>query len=392
MRLCTILMLTLLSVHNACAQHEVKLVVEARGISRQDTIDLWWGANNMSRKPLIISRGCDDRVEFNIPINEPRLILLTLRGHQGQMEILASPDEEIHIDGRIRRDNRAPRPTAHFDRLRIQGSQHQQAYNSMLQSHNHFIDSINRYIPAELSRIHAQVESARLQGDLKLLDEICNTIDGQDYLQYIQSKEDEIYDHVLQMVRVHRESFMAPLLALRFLGRLSSENVVIYKMLSNNSRNSYYGKEVKNEVSPESMLGDMAPTITVTDIDGQQKIIGFGSGQGRYILLDFWASYCAPCRKLLPDLKELYQRYHNHGFEIISISLDTDDAEWKLALDQDQMPWPCYRDGDIQSLHEYHARYVPSLFVIDSEGYVVAENLGIKNLRQVIIQLFEQQP
>ena len=102
--------------------------------------------------------------------------------------------------------------------------------------------------------------------------------------------------------------------------------------------------------------------------------------RGQYILVDFWASWCMPCRAEIPHLKELYARYHAMGLEIVSISIDAHPEAWKRAMGQEQMPWKQLMDtysgtGDYSDVAGgYGVKYIPYTVLLDKEEKVIAIN------------------
>jgi thiol-disulfide isomerase/thioredoxin len=102
------------------------------------------------------------------------------------------------------------------------------------------------------------------------------------------------------------------------------------------------------------------------------------SVEGAYVLIDFWASWCRPCRAANPALVELYKKYHKRGFNILGVSLDRDGAAWQKGIAEDELPWPQISDlkywqNEISTY--YGVQFIPQNILIDGNGVIVAKNL-----------------
>ncbi len=117
-----------------------------------------------------------------------------------------------------------------------------------------------------------------------------------------------------------------------------------------------------------------------------------GNPANKYVLLDFWASWCGPCMGEVPALKETYAAYHDKGFEIFGVSLDNDKERWMGAVEKNGMNW--IHVSDLQGWQnaaaaEYGVRSIPSNFLIDSEGKIVATGLRGDDLKAKIAELLD---
>jgi thiol-disulfide isomerase/thioredoxin len=135
-------------------------------------------------------------------------------------------------------------------------------------------------------------------------------------------------------------------------------------------------------------VGKIAPEIMSQTVDGGS--FKLSSLRGKYVLVDFWASWCAPCRQENPNVKKLYDKYKNKGFEIVSISFDKDPAAWKAAIAEDKMNWLQVSDlleFKSPAATTYIISAIPSTFLLDKEGRIVAKNLRGSALEKKLAEL-----
>ena len=161
------------------------------------------------------------------------------------------------------------------------------------------------------------------------------------------------------------------------------------KSLPNNSYSKMFHKKVL-ELSRLS-IGAVAPEISLNTPDG--KTIALSSLKGKVVLVDFWASWCRPCRAENPNVVRMYNTYKDKGFEVYSVSLDKDKAPWIKAISDDQLIWPSHVSdlGYWQSsvVKQYNISGIPFTCLLDKEGKIVAKGLRGEELELKIKQLLE---
>lgn len=141
-----------------------------------------------------------------------------------------------------------------------------------------------------------------------------------------------------------------------------------------------------------SQVGDEAPEIAMSNTKGKEMKLS--DLRGSYVLIDFWASWCGPCRRENPNVVRAYQKYKKakfkdgDGFEIFSVSLDSDIPRWEAAIKKDGLDWKHHvsdlKKWDNEAAAMYGVSSIPMSFLVDPNGIIVAKNLrGIELHRQL---------
>ncbi len=174
-----------------------------------------------------------------------------------------------------------------------------------------------------------------------------------------------------------------------------------YNSLEKNIKTSNYGKivfaktqAVKNENEKLAMLniGKPAPEFSAPDVNG--KTVALSDIIGKVTIIDFWASWCKPCRRENPNVVKVYKKYHDKGLEIISVSLDRNGQKdrWLKAIEDDKMDW--YHVSNLQYWNEpvaklYNVKSIPATFILDENGIIVAKSLRGAALENKIAEMLD---
>jgi len=166
----------------------------------------------------------------------------------------------------------------------------------------------------------------------------------------------------------------------------------VYADLSAKFPGSKYLVNLKKNVESYSKMtgGSVAPDFTLTTNEG--KPFALSSLKGKIVLIDFWASWCGPCRKENPNVINVYKKYHPKGFEILAVSLDDKQEKWLEAIAKDGLPWYHVSDlkgweSDVAKLYGVDA--IPFTVLLDKEGKIIAKGLRGKNLEAKLEELFK---
>ena len=141
------------------------------------------------------------------------------------------------------------------------------------------------------------------------------------------------------------------------------------------------------EAKKATEIGAIAPMFSLQTTKGEE--VSLDDFKGKIVLVDFWASTCRPCREENPNNVKLYKRYNSKGFEIISVSLDRSETDWKKAIEMDKLTWTQTRDAEGKVAEIYGVQYIPSTYLLDTEGKIIAKNLRGDELQDKLKELFQ---
>ena len=147
------------------------------------------------------------------------------------------------------------------------------------------------------------------------------------------------------------------------------------------------------EENEKLLIGAKAPEFAQTDTNG--VAVSLASLHGKYVLIDFWASWCKPCRAQNPSLLRLYQKYNDKGFTILGVSLDSKKDAWLKAIHSDKLEWQQVSDLNLWNnavAKQYKITSVPQNYLLDTKGVIIAKNLNEEELNEVLEKELTHKP
>ncbi len=193
-------------------------------------------------------------------------------------------------------------------------------------------------------------------------------------------------------IREHKKSTVSPLIAMMQFGQTISaaEIDTLIAFLDPAVRNSIYVGELKKiaDKMRATDIGTLAPDFTMPTPEGTSFTLS--STRGKYVMVDFWAAWCQPCRRENPNVVALYGKYKDKGFDIVGVSLDRTKEDWVKAIADDQLSWHQVSElkfwqSDI--VQKYGVTAIPCTFLLDKEGKIIAKNLRGEELAKKLEEL-----
>jgi peroxiredoxin len=286
---------------------------------------------------------------LNGRVNEPSLLILNFSSAQKKFSLFIG-NESVTINGDI--ENLAA--------LQVKGSASETDFIAFEQTFNNYFAQLN-----QLSQLSNTPEAASKRDSI-----------GQAY----QKIAIEIQSNVDHFIQQKSSSYVSPFL-LVVVNQLSDDVFLLerrYNSLSHDVQQSVYGSYIREQIDNGKVGAVGTEAMDFTQADTAGLPVSLSSFKGKYVLVDFWASWCKPCRMENPNVVSAYERFKAKNFTVLGVSLDRSRDAWIKAIEDDKLVWSQVSDlkfwNNAVAL-QYRIQQIPQNFLIDPNGKIVGKNL-----------------
>jgi len=309
------------------------------------------------------------KFNFKGTVDWPEVYYLTIPGIKSSVPFFIEPSEINFIVN-----------TRDIDKTRIEGSKTQKEYDA-------YLDMMDQY-NAKVRENYQMFMKAQEIGDAakaRQFDSLTNLYDQQRG------------EFTKNFVKQNPKSFISPYIAFRNswnyeMDELESTLGSFDTILNHSVYTGYLQEYLKTLQRTD--IGMLYVSFMMQDTTGN-KFLPVSDLIGKnYLLLDFWASWCSPCRQENPNLVAMYNKYHDRGFDILGISLDSNRDRWIAAIHDDQLTWNHVSDlkgWENKVAKLYAVRSIPANFLLDTNGYILAKNLRGEDLQKKLEEIFPEE-
>lgn len=384
-RIVVLVIFVLILLNSNCSDSRYTLTGELQGLPDGTELELVPGATHKNEAPEIESSIKNNAFAFKGKyLESPRLYYLRVKNARGQYALLLE-NGNISVNGEAKLRTENDKQWVSFENVVVTGSKSHALYLQK-KEYKILLDKEYKKIHEDNAQINQQIANARAEKNNAKLDSLNKLDAGVKFAQDERAFFQNVEYLSKKAIMDNKDSWWGPFIMLDIMGWFTQEQQSWFQEFSPEAKASYYGQILEKELFPKTFVGEDVPWFTVNNGETDVSFKSL-SEKKEWVVIDFWASWCSPCRKEIPKLKELYEKFSPEGFEIISISIDDDESAWKNALEKEQMKWPNFLDKKktIQAL--FNVRTIPATFLVDKTGKIIMENIRSDELNRKLEEL-----
>lgn len=351
------------------------------GLANGTVLELIPSGTHDDEKSVATTAIQNGEFSFEGSVDGPRLFRITAKGYFGGCQVMIY-NTKVTIQAKANLATRNGNQFLDLKELKVSGSPiHEEylkkvAYREMLNNDHAAYNKRGEAIMNLISAANKAKDTAKVAELRK----------SPAYAQF-EAEEKAFFTKVektsTDLINAHKDSWWGPFLMLNAYSYFTPQQKPVFESFSEIAKASYYGQKIKDELFPKGFLGEKAPIFEAANSDNVDADLTKLLKGHKYTLVDFWASWCAPCRKSIPKLKALYEEMNKNGLQIVSISIDKNEADWLKAEKEENLKWPSVLDKGNTSV-AWKVRAIPAMFLLDENGVVIAENLSVDQVKDKI--------
>ena len=263
---------------------------------------------------------------------------------------------------------------ANAQMVHVEGGAMQTLYNEF--------DGINAALSQEQMKLQKQIQEAMNEQ---------NQAKAQAIDQQFRAAVKKAQDQEMKLLQDNSNTFVAAYVVAQSMGQMDLDFLKQrYDMLGNDAKTSSFGQMIAQQIARLDALtpGHVAPNFMALTPEGDT--LALHDVKGKVKLVDFWASWCGPCRAENPNVLKMYLKYQPKGLEIIGVSMDNDETAWKKAIEEDGLKWKHVIDGGQQIAMAYNVRSIPYTMLLDENNNILAVGLRGAQLQKKIAELLDK--
>jgi len=393
----TLLLLAAFLSQTAAQAQNTTIDLDVSGLPDGTAVELRVAATHRQEPLIQTTTVKNGKAYFAFDSDSPRLYALTTAEPWGLIHVMATRGDRVKVYAVAQKMPSHSGEYYRFDPVQIK--------DSWLEDELESKTSIRKQMDADYRAYHeANKDILKKMSDAYGKRETEDSLRKTDAYKKLEEDERAFFQSVergyKELYLANKDTWWGPFLMLHTMNQIPPDMRQIYDQFSEEAKQSFYGEALGQQLAPPKSVpaarlregqprpaqdiaqagvapavGEKVPDFTFTDhLSGSPTSLYAQLKGKRVLLFDVWASWCGPCRREIPNFKAMYERYKDKGFGIVSISADQDKDAWLKALDEEQLPWANGLDEDKAIGNLYNVRYYPTVYVVDSEGVVVAKD------------------